>query len=561
MLGLSSLALVLLLAAARLFAAGPDIRSARAPAPALVQEDLVTSEASSVPHTNGWGAHGDRLVRASDGDLYTTYVVAGTDSEHFRWVLAKRSAGGTTWDTVATGAIARAGDPPNVLLGPSGTVFVISISPWDSSAAGAPEVWDSRSDMTTPIPGRWLTGAAMREAGALYPSASIDGRGDIYFWEDVPCPYWSNGNGAATTCRSTNAPGTYYWAYRTARDGRWHQEWWRNDYRQTYNFLLPGALGDLTVVGTRDILQAPKEAPYKCPNESGYCFDQTLLARWTNLDRPASSTIVARAALDAPGYSGDHRAEADDAYVDTAGRTHVLVSVVDASTHGEYEGHQLVIDERGDVSDVAFGAVPFPNLARIVQDASGRFWIYSVGPGSDGHHCEVYIAPATSGDGTQLGPATTIPFQGPWDCSSEDRNFDVSVRSGTARADFIDGVVPTDGGRDWVHYRIALPSADHRQLTITSPPSLPDARADTAYTYKLRASGGRAPYRWSIPAGAAGPPAGMSLASGGTLAGRLPAANAALKIPGSFTIDVQATDATGMITRGTVQLNVICHTC
>ncbi len=521
----------------------------------------MTSDASSVPQTNGWGAQGDRLVRAPDGDLYTTYVASDRDGEHFRWVLARRSAGSNSWEPAASGAIARAGDPPNVLLAPSGTVFVISIPPWDSSAAGAPEIWDSRSDRVTRIPGQWLTGPAMRETGAVYPSASIDTRGDIYFWEDVPCPYWTDGDGSAVRCRSTNVPGTYYWAYRTASDGRWHQQGWRSDYRQTYNFLLPDGPGELTVVGTRDIEQAPGEAPYKCPNDSGYCFDQTLLERWTNLDRPASSAAVARAAQGAPGYTGDHRSEADDAYVDSAGRTHVLVSVVDSGTRGEYENHQLVIDERGHVTDVQYEAVPFPNLSRIVQDAAGRFWIYSVGPGPDGHHCQVYIAPATGDDGTDLGPVSVIPFKGSWDCGSEERNFDVSVRSGTARADYIDGVVPTNGGRDWVHYRIALPSTPNGGPAITSPSSLPDARVDTPYSYKLTASGGRAPYRWSIPSGSAGPPAGMTLASDGILAGRLPAANAAWRLPGSFTIDVQATDAKGRITRRALQLDVVCNSC
>ena len=529
--------------------------------PALVQEDLVTADASAFPNTNGWGAMGDRLVRAANGNLYTTYVVDGRGNEHFRWVLAERPAGSTSWQEVAAEPIDRAAGPPSVLLGPSDTVSVVSISPWDGPAAGAPQIWDSRSGRTTSIPGHWLTGTAVRNAGALYPAAAVDALGDIYFWEDIPCPYWKDRERSSAKCQSTNVPGTYYWAYRTPTDGRWHEEWWRSEYRLTYDFLLPGQRGDLSVVGTRDIKQGPAEAPYECPNGSGYCFDQTIMAHWKHRDSSPSDTIIGRAAVDAQGYTGDHRAEADDAYVDTAGRTHVLVGVVDASTHGRYENHQLVIGANGSITDVAYEGVPYPNLSRIVEDTTGKFWIYSVGPGPDGHHCEAFIANATGKDGDQLGPATVMPFAGPWDCASEGRNYDVSVRSGTTRADYIDGVIPTNGGKDWVHYRIVLPSVPSGGPTITSPSSLPDASSDSAYTYRFTASGGQAPYRWSIPAGAAGPPAGISLASDGTLSGTPPAAHATGRIPGSFTFAVQAADVRGRITRSTVQLNVVCRGC
>lgn len=179
------------------------------------------------------------------------------------------------------------------------------------------------------------------------------------------------------------------------------------------------------------------------------------------MNRPPTSFIVGRAAIRGPGYKGDYRASAEDAYVDTLGNTHVLMSVSDASTRGDYENDQLVISPNGAVQDVAYGSVPYPNLSRIVQDPSGRFWIYSVGPNLTNHHrCDVFIAAAAAGtDGTVLGPATVIALSSRYDCSSETRNYDVSTRSGTAPANYIDGVVATNGGADWVHYRIALPPA------------------------------------------------------------------------------------------------------
>lgn len=436
-------------------------QAAAVAAPRLVQQDLVTGRASSVPSANAWGADGDRLVRARNGDLYTTYVAKGSDSEHFRWVLAKRSAGHARWRVVTSGVTAhQPGNPPAVLIGPSGTVFVVTISPWDSAAAGAPQIWDSASKRARTVRGHWLTGRAVALAGSLYPDAAIDAKGGIYVWENVPCPDFRYPDREPVRCKSVDVPGTVYWAYRRAGSLVWRSEQWVSAYRYAYDFLLPQGAGRFRAVGTRDILQAPYEAPYACPNGTRYCFDQAVQAQWTNLTGPPSSLVIASAAVNAPGYTGDHRVSAEDAYMDTMGRTHIVASVIDASTQGTYENHQLVIGANGAVEDVPYSGVLYPNLSRIVQDRSGRFWIYSVGPDPlGGHRCELFIAGATAGstDGTQLGPATVIPFAHRYDCSTETRNYDVAVRSGTALASYIDGVVATNGGADWLHYRIALP--------------------------------------------------------------------------------------------------------
>ncbi len=457
------LALVVIVAAFGLDVMCAAVASAQTPT--LVAQDLVTSRASRVPSANAWGANGERLVRARNGALYTVYVANGADREHFRWVLAKRPVGRTRWSVIASGVTAsEPGNPPAILIGPSGTVFVITISPWDSAARGEPEIWDSASRREAIVRGHWLTGAAMKRADSLYPAAAIDAKGDMYVWENVPCEEFRYGNGRPTRCKSVNVPGTVYWAHRAARSHVWHSEQWVSAFRYAYDFLLPLSPGRLTVVGTRDILQAPFEAPYACPpdrepNGSYYCFDQAIQAEWTNLARPPSSLIVGRAATTAPGYHGDHRVSAEDAYVDTLGRTHVLLSVDDASTQGTYESQQLVIEPDGVVEDVVYGGIPYPNLSRIIQDRSGRFWLYSVGPDrTNEHRCDVFIAAAAgTTDGTQFGPVTVIPFARRFDCSAETRNYDVTVSSGTGLANYIDGIVATNGGADWVHYRIALP--------------------------------------------------------------------------------------------------------
>jgi hypothetical protein len=59
-------------------------------------------------------------------------------------------------------------------------------------------------------------------------------------------------------------------------------------------------------------------------------------------------------------------------------------------------------------------------------------------------------------------------------------------------------------------------------LTISSAPALPDATAGAAYAVPLRASGGRAPYTWSITAGTL--PQGLELSPDGGLLSGTPAA-------------------------------------
>ncbi|MER8830136.1 putative Ig domain-containing protein [Mesorhizobium sp. M0938] len=73
--------------------------------------------------------------------------------------------------------------------------------------------------------------------------------------------------------------------------------------------------------------------------------------------------------------------------------------------------------------------------------------------------------------------------------------------------------------------------------TITvGPPSLPSATASNAYSQSVSATGGTAPYSFTVSAGAL--PPGVSLTSGGTLAGTPTTA-------GSFNFTVTATDANG----------------
>src|SRR5437773_935300 len=73
-------------------------------------------------------------------------------------------------------------------------------------------------------------------------------------------------------------------------------------------------------------------------------------------------------------------------------------------------------------------------------------------------------------------------------------------------------------------------------MIAINPPTLTDAILGTAYSQQLSASGGAAPYRFSLGFGAL--PPGLTLSQAGLISGTPTAA-------GSFTFGVLAQDATG----------------
>jgi hypothetical protein len=84
-------------------------------------------------------------------------------------------------------------------------------------------------------------------------------------------------------------------------------------------------------------------------------------------------------------------------------------------------------------------------------------------------------------------------------------------------------------------------------LNITTASPLPNGAMGTGYNQTLSATGGRAPYTWSITTGA---PPGFSLSSAGVLTG-LPTA------PGNFTFTVQVTDQDNNVAQQSVTLSVL----
>ena len=116
-------------------------------------------------------------------------------------------------------------------------------------------------------------------------------------------------------------------------------------------------------------------------------------------------------------------------------------------------------------------------------------------------------------------------------------SFDFTIR-------LTDSSVPAQ----WVERSYHLPIlAGAGQLSITNS-TLPSAREGMAYMASLNATGGTAPYHWSITGGAL--PSGVTLADDGSFSG-------APTAPGTFTFTVKVTDSSTAPKSASKQLSIV----
>ena len=90
------------------------------------------------------------------------------------------------------------------------------------------------------------------------------------------------------------------------------------------------------------------------------------------------------------------------------------------------------------------------------------------------------------------------------------------------------------------------------QLAIVTPVQLPNAQAGTPYTQQISASGGTAPYTWSVFVGPI--PAGLSLSSSGVLSGTPLVSDGGGGY--SFTIQVQDSESSPQLAQQNFLLNI-----
>jgi|GEM_PF-2980707 len=393
--------------------------------------ELVSANADG-DNTNGgagWGPMANRIVRMSNGDLYTTYNSPNGDDVTTRiWYLARRDAVTGTWQTVANGGPVR--ESAQVLRGPKDSLHVVAAPgglPADSYST------DGVHFAAAAIPGSWETSAYDYLATAISPD------GDTYV-------FTSNGS---------EQPGLQQSSYYSVHDGQWYPFTNQIDYRYTYIFAFPQNSGKLAFVATRDVQW--QTLGYSQPPSSGdsYVFNAFKYFYTANItSAPVKGLLLKEEPPASPGQYVI--ASISDAYMDDQGRLHIIYSFGGPDTvdewGAEFTGRHMIVQDGKVIKDVALpGNFPDPFLARITQDTQGNYYIFSIYGGN------AYMLQEDNVDGTSEVPVTVIPMPN-YACNGDGAgSFIATPRSGTPIADYVDGVCDAgSGSKQWVYFRLRL---------------------------------------------------------------------------------------------------------
>ncbi len=391
--------------------------------PYLERLELISNQATGGPNGdgNGWGSHTLRVERTSTDDIFALYVASGADTNSKQWVLTHRSPAGG-WNEAARGVGGL--QPAHVLVGPNNLLSVVG--------------WPSQSAQ--------LVTAAGPNGATPFSSQTIPGP-----WKPIPSPYAAtatNARGDVFVLASDESlkPSALYIAYRTAADGQWHSITLPTDLRYSYVQLLPDNNGGLTMVASDDV----KWSTLGWNQPSGalaYVWDHINYWHSDNLLTQSFQQLQVASYPQPSGTNAFVSAFPQDSYLDTQGRTHILYSVQTPSTGQQVVGHHAIIQNGSVVKDVALNNVYCPGSARMTQDTAGRFYLIT------GCSANIFIYPADTNDGTQLGPLARLDVS----AYPLDSWFWLAVpRGGTPRADYVDGVYSANNDTELVYFRARL---------------------------------------------------------------------------------------------------------
>lgn len=393
-------------------------RASSAGKPILQKLELITDQAYGTGNQyvpNSWGAQKDRIIRNSKGDLFMTYISAGTGLNNRAWHLMHLSPGGT-WKEIDRGDAGN--EPINIVLGKDDSIHLFT---WPGAQGKLQHIFSTDDGQTFQqewIAGRWIQTQTQIQG---YSSVGVNENGDMVLLQ----------TGAVK-------PGIFNWVYYSSRLKTWTFHRNTLDFRYTYAFLFPGYSNDLSIVATRAVTRGLLGLPQEQTgnqlifNEVKYFHVNDVRQKQPVLDQ----TTIKEVQPKDPGDTSDRDLiYVTDSYVDTSNRLHILYL-------NEYDGpHQAIIENGKLLKDVPMRGVTFGQKMRITQDIQGHFYIVTMG--DQGNTLNIYPGATNDTDGTKLGPVTQLdisPFPGCTDydfCHSP--TFTVP-RSGNDLSDTIDGV-------------------------------------------------------------------------------------------------------------------------
>lgn len=324
--------------------------------PRVIACEVITEQGAQGDGGNAWGPHKTRIVRTADG-VFTVYTAVGGGHLKREWRLVWRDEATGKWVQLASGDAGR--EPPNLLATPDGTLHLFG---WPGGQAR--HWWGKPREGTlelqsAPVPG-------LDASDWPYSAAGADLRGNL----------------CVLSVSAGEKPGGMRWVSRDAA-GAWSPARSATlDFRCCYTFLFPEAVGGLTLTATRDVkwdvlgYQLPKGV-------FGYAFDEVRSWRAA----PDGTLTAGVSILEKPTDAFPNVMRmVQDAYLDTAGRLHLIYSARGAATNGEPRLHHATVSPDGKL----LADQPLPGTigaqARLFQDDRDGFWL--LGSAGSIHRCE-----------------------------------------------------------------------------------------------------------------------------------------------------------------------------
>jgi len=393
--------------------------------------EVVTEQAAPGDGGNAWGGHQTRIVRTGEG-VFTVYTAAGGSGGRFNrsWRLMRRTEAG--WSEVASGPSGR--EPVNLLAGPDGRLHVVAW-PFKAPVLFSSVLEDGRGKYAQgrlkmedwPVPGDW-------EASHWpYNAAGIDAEGNLCVVQSTV----------------SFKPGRFNIALLRPPGRDWTFAVVDKPFRYCYTSVFPERRG-LRLASSRDVPYTALGWPVPEGSES-YPFMFDAIGVWRSPDI-STYPIKRTFRMEAP-YHPQRSPRADlrvmDAYVDTAGRMHLLYVLRGPSTEHHHQMWHAILDGERVLTDMHRPDMGY--YCRILQDASGRFYILDSENGGQ-------IRAGTDEAGTKFTLPVPLDLRG-WKIEYSGLAW-AAPRCGAPLADFADVVFPSGEGKAWVYFRILLRPAE-----------------------------------------------------------------------------------------------------